>query len=89
MAQQGIIVGAHILQIQDVQEARFNPLGVTDAELQQLASKSFAVLDDAVGEVMQQRILQAKAELNSVGGVIEAMALHLPMGIVVVSRIRR
>ena len=81
LAQQGIIVGAHILQIQDVQEARFNPLGVTDAELQQLASKSFAVLDDAVGEVMQQRILQAKAELNSVGGVIEAVALHLPVGI--------
>ena len=81
LAQQGIVVGAHILQLQDVQEKRFNPLGVTDAELQQLASKSFAVMDDAVGEVMQQRILQAKAELNSVGGVIEAMALHLPVGI--------
>lgn len=81
LAQQGIIVGAHILQINDVSEKRFNPLGMTDAELFALSKKSFAVMDDAVGEAMQQRILQAKGELNSVGGVIEAMAVHLPVGI--------
>ena len=81
LAQQGIIVGSHILQINDVSEARFNPLGMEDAELAALGEKSFAVMDDAVGEAMQQRILQAKGELNSVGGVIEAMALHLPVGI--------
>lgn len=81
LAQQGIIVGSHILQINDVCEKRFNPLGMEDAELVALSEKSFAVMDDAVGEVMQQRILQAKGELNSVGGVIEAMALHLPVGI--------
>ena len=81
LAQAGIRVGAHILQIQDVCERRFNPLGVSDSDLRALSEKSFAVLDDAVGETMQQRILQAKGELNSVGGVIEAMALHLPVGI--------
>ena len=81
LAQQGIIVGAHILQINDVSEKRFNPLGMEDAELAALSTKSFAVMDDAVGEVMQRRILQAKGELNSVGGVIEAMAVHLPVGI--------
>ena len=81
LAQQGIIVGSHILQINDVCEERFNPLGMEDAELAALSRKSFAVMDDAVGEAMQQRILKAKGELNSVGGVIEAMALHLPVGI--------
>ncbi len=81
LAQAGISVGAHILQIQDVCEARFNPLGMTGSELQAVSKKSFAVMDDTVGEVMQQRILKAKGELNSVGGVIEAMALHLPVGV--------
>ena len=81
LAQQGIIVGSHILQINDMCEERFNPLGMADAELKALSTKSFAVMDDAIGEKMQQRILAAKGELNSVGGVIEAMAVHLPVGI--------
>ena len=81
LAQYGIIVGSHILQINDIKEERFNPMGVSDAELAELHTKKFAVMDDAVGEKMQERILQAKSELNSVGGVIEAIALHLPAGI--------
>ena len=81
LAQYGIVVGSHILQINDIKEERFNPMGVSDAELAALQAKKFAVMDDAIGEKMQERILQAKSELNSVGGVIEAIALHLPAGI--------
>ncbi|WP_298884476.1 chorismate synthase [uncultured Phascolarctobacterium sp.] len=81
LAQHGIVVGSHILQINDIQEERFNPMGVSDAELAELHAKKFAVMDDTVGEKMQERILQAKSELNSVGGVVEAIALHLLAGI--------
>ena len=81
LAQYGIIVGSHILQINDIKEERFNPMGVSDKVLAELHAKKFAVMDDAVGEKMQERILQAKSELNSVGGVIEAIALRLPAGI--------
>lgn len=81
LAQQGIVIGAHILQINDIAEKRFNPLGEADELLSSLQKKSFAVMDDAVGEVMQQRILAAKEKLNSVGGIIEAMVLHVPAGI--------
>ncbi|WP_443684290.1 chorismate synthase [Phascolarctobacterium succinatutens] len=81
LAQYGIVVGSHILQINDIKEERFNPMGVSDEELAALHAKKFAVMDDAVGAKMQERILQAKSELNSVGGVIEAIALNLPAGI--------
>lgn len=81
LAQQGIIVGAHILRIADIKEENFNPMGVDDIILTELSKKSFCVLDDALGEKMQQRILAAKAELNSVGGVVEAIVQHLPAGI--------
>ena len=81
LAQYGIVVGSHILQINDIKEERFNPMGVSDKALAELHAKKFAVMDDAVGAKMQERILQAKSELNSVGGVIEAIALHLPAGI--------
>lgn len=81
LAQQGITVGAHILRIADIKEENFNPMGVDDIILTELSKKSFCVLDDALGEKMQQRILAAKAELNSVGGVVEAIVQHLPTGI--------
>lgn len=81
LAAQGIIVGAHILQIADVAEKRFDPLGVDDIILQELQQKDFCVLDDAVGSRMQEKILAAKAGNNSVGGIIETMVLHLPAGI--------
>ncbi|MDO5474292.1 MAG: chorismate synthase [Phascolarctobacterium sp.] len=81
LAQQGILVGAHILQIADIKEENFNPLGIEDKKIAELAGKDFAVMDDAVGEKMQAKILEAKAELNSVGGVIEAMVTNVPAGL--------
>ncbi len=81
LAQAGILVGAHILQIADIKEENFNPLGIEDKKIAELAGKNFAVMDDAIGEKMQAKILEAKAELNSVGGVIEAMVTNVPAGL--------
>ena len=81
LAQYGIVVGAHILQIADVREKGFPALGTNIEMLHNLAAKPFPVLDDNIGEVMQQCILSAKADLNSVGGIIETMVLNLPAGI--------
>ena len=81
LAQYGIVVGAHILSVSDIKEASFNPLGETDELLAEIANKKFPVMDDAIGEQMQARILEAKAELNSVGGVIETLISHIPAGI--------
>ncbi len=81
LAQAGILVGAHILQIADIKEENFNPLGIEDKKIAELAGKDFAVMDDSIGEKMQAKILEAKAELNSVGGVIEAMVTNVPAGL--------
>ena len=45
------------------------------------AEKPFPVVDDAAGEAMQQAILSAKAEGDSVGGVIECAVLGAPAGL--------
>jgi chorismate synthase len=81
LAQEGMLVGAHILQIADIKEENFNPLGIDDKMVAELNAKDFAVLDDAIGEKMQAKILEAKADLNSVGGVIETMVTHVPAGL--------
>lgn len=81
LALQGITVGSHILSIADIKDEAFAPLGMAEETLQALQRKDFCVLNDEAGQKMQERILQAKAEENSVGGVIEAMVLNLPAGI--------
>lgn len=81
LAAYGIIVGAHILSIADIEEQFFDPLGESEETLLGLQKKEFCVLDDAAGSRMQQRILLAKSEKDSVGGIIETMALHIPAGI--------
>ena len=81
LAQLGIKIGAHILSINKICENNFNPLGESEELLTELQEKAFPVLDDVKGSQMQARILEAKANLDSVGGVIETMAINLPAGI--------
>ena len=46
-----------------------------------VADKPFPVVDDGIGEQMREAIQAAKAEGNSVGGVIECVVHGLPAGI--------
>ena len=81
LAQYGITIGAHILRIHDITEPGFNPLGESEATLKAIDAKSFPVFNDNIGEQMQNCILTAKGVLNSVGGIIELMAINLPAGL--------
>lgn len=81
LAEYGITVGAHVLSIGDIKEPNFDCLDMDAQTLAAIAAKSFPVMDDSIGEAMQAKILAAKAELNSVGGVIEAVAINIPAGV--------
>ena len=45
------------------------------------AEKAFPTVNDECGRQMQDRILQAKAEGDSVGGIVECCVLGLPAGL--------
>lgn len=83
LAAEGITVGAHIRSIAGVEDAPFQNGGqpLTPALLHELAHKPFPVLSDERGGEMRQAILNAKAERDSVGGVIECAVLGLPAGL--------
>lgn len=81
LAQRDIYVGAHIASIGNVQDKMFNPLGETAVFLAGLVQKTFPVIDDGAGEDMQQLIWAAKQKCDSVGGVIECMAINMPAGV--------
>ena len=78
LERKGIRIGAHIESIADVDDERFT---IPDDELLNLIeSHDFPVINEEAGERMQRRILEAKAEGDSVGGVIEVCALNVPAG---------
>lgn len=81
LARRGIETGAHILSIAGINDRRFNALGETKETLDRVKSAPFPVLDEAAGERMRGAILAAKAEGDSVGGVVECIVTGLPAGV--------
>ena len=81
LARRGTFVGAHIAAIAGIPDASFDPVGLEQAALLAPGEKNFPVIDDGAGERMQRAIAEAKAQLDSVGGVIECAVLGLPAGL--------
>lgn len=77
----GIRVFSHILSIGGVQDRSFDLADVGDREADQLNGKQFVVLDESKEAEMREVIRQAMAEQDSVGGIVECAAIHLPVGL--------
>lgn len=76
----GVTVAAHILSIYDVADARLDPVHVTAEQLHALTRMPLPVLRAEAAGAMEEAILAAKAQGDSVGGVIECAAVGLPAG---------
>ncbi len=76
----GVTVAAHILSIAHIRDHQFDPVGVGHEDLWALLDKPYPLLESALEREMTQAILQAKADGDSVGGVIEAAAVGVPAG---------
>ena len=72
-----ISIGAHIDQIYNLIDEPFDPLQVSAEDLK---FEGFPVNDPSVEEPMKRAMLEAAAEGDSVGGVIECAAINLPVG---------
>ena len=80
LRQKGVEVLARIKETAGVADI---PLDLARPDVEALRAagrKDFAVVDDTRGEAMQKAILEARAEGDSVGGVIECFALNMPAG---------
>lgn len=81
LARRGIFIGAHIESIGGVQDERFDPVSVTKADFDTALTGDFPVINKSAGGKMKAAIDAAKAELDSVGGVVECAAIGLPVGL--------
>ena len=77
LAQKGVFVGAHISSVYGISDASMEDW----FSLKEVAAKEFPVLDDEKGAEMREAILEAKEDLDSVGGSIECAVFGLPAGL--------
>ena len=73
LEKEGITVRARIRSVADVTDD--SPF------TESVADRPFPTVSDAAGEAMQQRIAQAKAACDSVGGVVECIVEGAPVGL--------
>ena len=78
LEQKGIFIGTHVKKCAGVADREFVDLS---ADIRELNEKTFAVLEETRGEAMQQAILAAAAEGDSVGGILETAILGVPAGV--------
>ena len=80
LAEDGIFVGSHLLRIGKVED-RPLPLYPTRQLLAGLSRKVIPVLDDEAGHRMQLAAELARQQGDSLGGIIQAAAIGLPVGL--------
>lgn len=78
LKQKGISVGTHLSRCGGVCDRGF---GALKDDLSLLSQKDFPVLDEGKGEEMKAAIRSARAEGDSVGGILETVVLGLPAGV--------
>ncbi len=78
---EGICVAAHIQSIGPVQDSTFDPVSVDAALLDSIPGKAMALIDDSRAAHMEQAILEAKSNGDSLGGIIECAVVGLPAGL--------
>ena len=77
----GVTVGAHVSRIAGIADTPYDAENLTAETLRAAAGKDFPTLSDEAGIAMRDAILAARADSDSVGGVVECGAVGLPVGL--------
>lgn len=78
LSHKGIKIGSHIKSCAGIFDAQFSSL---ESDIDLLNNKSFPVLDESIATKMKAAIDSAKAEGDSVGGILETAIIGMPAGV--------
>ena len=81
LEKRGVVVGAHIHSLGNVQDKPFDPVRVSADELKDPGRYPFPTLSIGVGETMQAQINLIAKKGDSLGGIIECGVAGLPAGL--------
>lgn len=80
LKQKGIVIGAHIQSIYNVEDERFD-VNINDKDIEALLENQYPTINKDIFPQMQEVIEKARLNQDSVGGQIECAILNVPAGI--------
>ena len=81
LERRGIYVGAHIAEIHKIKDDSFDPIVTSREDIVAVREKYFPVINDEKGKRMKRDIEKAREFMDSVGGIVECIAINVPAGI--------
>lgn len=78
LSKKGILLATHILECAGVRDRGFEDF---EKDFKKLSGADFAALDDEAARQMQEQILAAKNDGDSVGGILETVITGMPAGV--------
>ena len=78
LEKKGILIGTHVKRCAGISDRGFEDL---TSDIRAVSEKAFAVLDASCEENMKEAILQAAADGDSVGGILETAIIGMPEGV--------
>lgn len=77
----GIKIYSRIKSLGDEEDAKLELKDINEDKLSNLKNEDFPVFDYEARKKMQEEILKAKEEVDSIGGIVETFILNMPVGI--------
>ena len=81
LKEKGISVAAHIKSIKDIEDRDVEEKDITEENIEKLRNMVLPVFEEKKISEMEELILKAREDGDSIGGVIEVMATGVPAGI--------
>ncbi len=81
LSTQGIFIGGYVSSIAGIKAPSFRDTIITESKLQEVACSNFPVLSDNIKGVMEQAIMIAKKNNDSVGGSVDIIVYNVPIGL--------
>ena len=81
LERRGVHIAAHLASVGNIKDDKWDYLNPTIDSLKSIAMKDFPVISDEKAREMKNLIGRVKEEGDSIGGLIECMAIGLPIGL--------
>ena len=77
----GVALGAHLQSVGNADDARFDPVNVCEEDFARVLKNALPVLNAEIISDMENEVENARADGDSVGGVVECAVIGLPAGL--------